>query len=207
METGSIRDQLPQPKAIDNAALAIVLHICGVPFTTHAGIIYPGFNFYSDALLKKKGCIGKDRDSAIKELFARGVPGRLVYQFERKPDSTLIEEICNGWFEQSEAIRKVQDAPAESQERPYAATPTRSEGMPAPEVVAAICCQFVKARKDFMGEPGVHGGVTPIWRRRAQNGRLFMPAMKAIEGAQRVEKQDDFHTAIYGSLNLKEVKV
>lgn len=202
MESGNLRGQLPQPKPINNAALAIVLHICGVPFTTHEGIIFPGFNFYSDALLKEKGYEGKPRTASIQGLFRRGIPGQLVYQFERVQGSTLIEEICDGWDKQAEAIKKAEEHPAESRERPYAATETMSKGLPAPEVIAAICCQYAKGRKDFMGSPGT----TPIWRRRAENGRLFMPAMKAIEGPSRTER-DGERVVIYGSLNLKEVKV
>lgn len=198
---GSLKGQLPEPKRTNNAALAVVLYICGIPFTTHEGVIYPGFNFYSDAFLKERGYQDKQRSASIQELFRKGVPGQLVYQFERKPGSTDIEEICKGWDAMSEAIKLAEERPAESRDRPYAATPTMTLNVSS-ENMAAICCQFVKGRQDFMGA----NGVTPIWRRRAANGRLFMPCMKSIEGPTRMERDGD-RTAIYGSMNLKEVKV
>ncbi len=203
MQDGNLRGQLPQGKPTNNAALAIVLHMCGVPFLIHEGIIYPGFNFYSDALLAEKGYKDKARTASIQELFKRGVPGQLVYQFERQPGSTLIEEICKGWDAMAAAIKHAEEAPAESRERPYAATETMTLGNNvSPETVAAICCQFVKGRKDFMGDRDTK----PIWRRRASNGRLFMPVMKSIEGAPRAER-DGERVTIYGKINLKEVKV
>lgn len=204
MQQGNLRGQLPQGKPTNNAALAIVLHMCGVPFLVHEGVIYPGFNFYSTPFLKEMGYEGKDRDSSVQDLFTRrGIPGQLVYQFERKQGDTLIDDICNGWDKQSEAIKAAEEAPIESPERPYAATPTLSEGLPPADVIAAICCQFVKGRKDFMGDKNT----TPIWRRRdKKSGRLFMPVMKAVEGPTRTD-HDGERTTVYGSINLQEVKV
>lgn len=202
MQQGNLRGQLPVPKPINNAALAIVLYICGVPFTKHEGVIYPGFNFYSDAFIAEKGYKGYSRTTAIAELFAKGIPGQLVYQFERVQGSTLIEELVEGWDSMAEAIKAAEESPAESRERPYAATPTKSLGDIPPETIAAICCQYVKGRKDFMGDRNT----VPIWRRRAANGQLFMPACKAIEGASRTER-DGERTIIYGSINLRSVKV
>lgn len=207
MEVGNLRGQLPQGKPINNAPLAIVLHMCGVPFLVHEGIIYPGFNFYSDRFLKDRGYEGKERDSSIQDLFTnRGMAGQLVFLFERKQGETLIDEICVGWEKQSASIKAALDAPAEGPDRPYKATETLSEGLPAPDIIAAICCQFTRARKDFYGDR--HDKVEALWRRRdRKSNRLFMPVMKAKEGASRTENEPDGRRTVYGSINLQEVKV
>lgn len=207
MEVGNLRGQLPVPKAINNAPLAMVLYMCGAPFTTHEGVIYPGFNFYSDAFLAAKGYKGKSRTLAIQELWKRGIHGQLVYQFERKEGSDVIEEISKGWDGQSARIKAAQEAPAESRERPYAATETlRLDDIPL-SIIGALCRQLTRASQDFYGDH--NEGIIPIWQRRdTKKNRPFMPAMKAIEGASRVENDPETRrTTVYGSINLQEVKV
>lgn len=195
MDSGNMRGQVPQPKQINNAALAIVLHICGVPFVKTDGVTIPGFNLYTDPILKQHGWEGKSRTLAVQSLFAKGIPGQVIYQFERVPGSTLMEEIVEGWDNMSKAIQNADTA------HPDATAATLATDIPAASV-AAICCQFAKTRREFFGDKNT----IPLWRRRDAKGNLFIPACKAPEGPGRMERDGD-KTIFYGSMELRSVKV
>lgn len=193
MIDGNLRGQIPQPRATNNAPLAMTLHICGVPFTRHEGVMYPGFNIYSHAFLAEKGYKGKSPDVAIKELWEKGVPGNIVYQFEHTPD---YDEIALGWDEMAEAIQKADSA------NPDATTSTAAIDVRSVKDIAKICCQFTKARKLFFGDKNT----IPLWRRRDANGNLYIPACKASEGASHTER-DGERVMVVGSMKIKSVKV
>lgn len=190
----ALKDKVPQPKQTNNAALAIALHCAGVPWLKFQGVTMPGFNLYSRDFLKSMGCAG-DIDTAIKDLFTRGIPGQIVYQFERTPESTVIAEVVDGWDNMANAIQKADSA-----------NPDATTGLPIPPTeyrqIGEIACLLSKARKDFFGDKQT----TAIWRRRDAKGNLFIPAVRAIEGPSRTEREGD-KIFYYGSMKLQSVKV
>lgn len=205
MQTGNIRSQIPQAYPTNNAALAMVLHMCGVPFLIKDGVIFPGFNLYTPAFLESRGYKGYAIDTAIHELWHKGIPGQVVYQFERVPGSTLIQEISEAWFSQVEAIKTATAGSYERPGAPYASTPTTPKPLADADVTAKICCQYAKARMDFFGDRNER--VEALWRRRgANNGQPFFRPCRAVEGASRIEHEGD-KTFYYGSMKLQSVKV
>lgn len=205
METGNLRGQLPQPYATNNAPLAMVLHMCGVPWLIAEGVIFPGFNLYGDGMLEARGYKGKPRTASIKDLWTKGIPGQIVYQFEVVPGSPLIEEITGAWCKMEKAIKEATAASYERPGAPYASTPTTSGPVATADVIAMVCCQFMKTRKEFYGDRADR--VEALWRRRGpNNGKPFFPACKAVEGASRTETEGE-KRFFYGSMELHSVKV
>lgn len=189
--SGNLRGQVPIPYATSNAALAITLYICGVPFTQSDGVTFPGFNLYSNGFLKERGYEGKKPDAAIAELWQKGIPGNIVYQFEKTP---ILDEIAAGWDEMAEAIKNADTA------NPGAMTAMPTGAIEARDV-ANICCQFTKTRHFFFGDKQTE----PLWRRRDQRGNLFVPACKASDGSHT--SRDGEKIIVMGSMKLKSVKV
>ncbi len=191
MESGNLRGQIPEPYATNNAALAITLHICGVKFTSVEGVMMPGYNLYSldfirsqqDTSTGRKRYKGWQADKAVADLFARGIPGNIVYQFER---DSRFAEIIEGFDEGN----------------PDDGKSGATVNVPSLKIIAKICRQFAKTQKQFFGAKNI----TPLWRERDAAGNLYIPVVRAKEGKGRVER-DDSKSSYIGSLDLQQVKV
>ncbi len=204
LESGPINGQLPEPKTTNNASLAAFFLIVGIRFTSYEGTIFPGFNLYSDKFLQAKGYKNKSRTVAITELWRSGIPGTIVYQFERAKDSTVIKEAVAGWSQMSEMMDKADSANPDA-----IAGITTLSGVSVKQA-AMICCQFAKTKKELTEFTGPNRTIAPIWRRRDGSGNLYMPACKAIASNVHSETEGSGSTArtiVYGSMKLESVKV
>lgn len=161
-----------QSFSTNNLALAIALSAAGCKHPSENGRILAGYNSYSagfiraqtDRQTKQPLCSGMSPDKAINLLFSMGIPGNVIYSFER---SETLAEACKGW---------------DSQNEPATSLPNVSE-----EDFGRVAKFLSRSRADYIGDR--EAGIVPLWRRMDANEELFIPAVFAQEGRSHTEQQ------------------
>ena len=176
-----------------NDALAIVLHILGVHwFKTEYGQACGVLNDYTPGKLREidaaRARAGEpplnlaslSHEEAVRKAFRAAARGNVTYRFER---SELQERIVNAFHGHS---ARIEDSGAEASERHLNVSP---------EDAAAICCQYVKTRKMFLGDKNTR----PLW--------MEAPPFAVEDGIQTGSRASGKGTERYGSGSYRRTEV
>ena len=193
METGT--NNVPIESQIfrcDNLSLAIALSAMGCKFAQSDGRTLAGLNQYTLGFIRgqldpKTGeprAKGLTHEDAIRLIWKQGIPGNVIYFFER---CEVLTAFCLGWDEQGQT--------GVGDEVPIA-TEAKDAGR--------IARRLAQTRAEFIGDKYT----TALWRRRDEDGNLFIPAIAHNVGTTSTEPTGDksTRTTIRGA-SLRAVKI
>lgn len=193
METGTSKVAIDsQIFRCDNLSLAIALSAMGCKFAQSDGRTLAGLNQYTLAFIRgqldpKTGeprAKGMTHEDAIRLLWRQGIPGNVIYFFER---CEVLTAFCAGWDEQGQT--GVMDE-----------VPIAAEAKDA----GRIARRLAQTRAEFIGDKST----TALWRRRDEDGNLFIPAIAHAVGTSSTEATGDSATRItIRGASLRAVKI
>ena len=127
---------------------------------------------------------GLTHEDAIRLIWKQGIPGNVIYFFER---CEVLTAFCLGWDEQGQT--------GVGDEVPIA-TEAKDAGR--------IARRLAQTRAEFIGDKYT----TALWRRRDEDGNLFIPAIAHNIGTSSTEATGDksSRTTIRGA-SLRAVKI